>query len=682
MFPLRIALLQINTTPGDLAGNAGRIIAGATRAGKLGADLVVTTELALMGYLPRDLLLSAGFVRQGREMLAQIAAAVAGGPALLVGVATPNDADSGRPLFNSAVLLEDSRVGQAFHKTLLPTYDVFDEDRYFEPATGPQILDWHGRRLGISICEDVWNDRNFWQRRRYQCDPIETLVAAGAQAILNLSASPFWAGKQLLRQDMLSHMAHRHGLPLVAVNQVGGNDDLLFDGRSCAFDGAGRLFARAKGFEEDLVVVDLDAGTGSIAEDDFTTEAEIWNALAMGVRDYACKTRFPQALLGLSGGIDSALTAAIASQALGPENVLGVLMPSLHSSRSSVDDSRELAANLGIRTMTLPIAGIMQTYDAVLSEPFRGLPRDVTEENIQSRIRGNLLMALSNKFGSLLLTTGNKSELAVGYCTLYGDMNGGLAVIADLPKMMVYRVARWRNQRRHDIPDNIFTKAPSAELRPDQTDQDSLPPYELLDQILELHVEQSQSAEEIVARGFAEADVWHVLGLVRKAEFKRKQAAPVLKVTSRAFGTGWRMPIARGTGVESSVAIVRDGSHPVLTAENFARVRQFILGQGERMTYCTRFTSNPFWEFPEFNAYLNPQLQGNDCKNGASEFNTLVIQVTGPRTTFWEVSLDEAGTELRVEQHYSMKDPQVLIQEAAQFFEAALAEIGRQKTYR
>ena len=545
---MKVALLQIDTTPGDLAGNAGRIIEGAANARKLGADLVVTTELALMGYLPRDLLLSAGFVRHSREVLEQIACAMAGGPVLLVGLATPNDADSGRPLFNSAVLLENGQIGPAFHKTLLPTYDVFDEDRYFEAATDAQILDWRGRRLGISICEDVWNDRNFWQRRRYQRDPIETLVAAGAQAILNLSASPFWVGKQLLRQDMLSHMAKRHGLPLVAVNQVGGNDDLLFDGRSCAFDAAGRLFARAKGFAEDLVVVDLDAGEGSIAEDDFTPEAEIWNALVMGVRDYARKTHFRQALLGLSGGIDSALTAAIAAEALAPENVLGVLMPSVYSSQASIDDALALGRNLGIRTLTLPITGIMQTYDSVLDKPFLGLPRDVTEENIQSRIRGNLLMAFSNKFGSLLLSTGNKSELAVGYCTLYGDMNGGLAVIADLPKMMVYRVARWRNQRRSDIPENIFEKPPSAELRPDQTDQDSLPPYELLDQILELHVEQSQSAEEIVARGFAKADVERVLRLVRNAEFKRKQAAPVLKVTSRAFGTGWRMPIARGDG--------------------------------------------------------------------------------------------------------------------------------------
>jgi NAD+ synthase/NAD+ synthase (glutamine-hydrolysing) len=448
-------------------------------------------------------------------------------------------------LFNSAVLLKDGAAGPAFHKTLLPTYDVFDEDRYFEPAAGPQILDLNGRLLGISICEDVWNDRDFWSRRRYHQDPIEVLERAGAEAIVNLSASPFTAGKQRLREDMLGHLARKHALPVVYVNQIGGNDDLIFDGRSAAFDAQGRMFARARGFAEDILLVDLAAAAGSIASDDFELEAEIWNALALGVRDYARKTGFRKALLGLSGGIDSALTAAIAAEALGPENVLGALMPSPYSSVGSVDDSLALARNLGIRTVTLPIAEIMKTYDDALAVPFRGLPPDVTEENVQSRIRGNLLMALSNKFGSLLLTTGNKSEMSVGYCTLYGDMNGGLAVIADLPKMMVYRVARWSNRRRPDIPETVFAKAPSAELRPDQTDQDSLPPYELLDQILELHIEQSQSAEEIVAQGFDEPTVRRVLHMVRAAEFKRKQAAPVLKVTSRAFGTGWRMPIVR-----------------------------------------------------------------------------------------------------------------------------------------
>jgi len=546
---LRVALLQINPTAGDLNGNSSLIIRGARAARSQGADLVVTPELALMGYLPRDLLMNQGFVRRSGEMLAHISTELANAPPLLVGVATLNPSDMGRPLFNSAVLLRDGAVGPAFHKTLLPTYDVFDEDRYFEPAQAPQILELNGWRLGVSICEDVWNDRDFWKRRRYHQDPIEVLARAGAQAIINLSASPFTVGKQLLREQMLGHMAQKYSLPLAVVNQVGGNDDLIFDGRSGAFDAQGRLFARAKGFQEDVVVVDLAAGVPSgpdaIAEDDFEPEAEIWNALVLGVRDYARKTRFSTVLLGLSGGIDSALTAAIAAGAMGPEHVLGVLMPSCYSSPGSVDDSAELARNLGIKTVTLPIAGIMKTYDAVLEEAFRGLPSGVAEENIQSRIRGNLLMALSNKYGSLLLTTGNKSEMAVGYCTLYGDMNGGLAVIADLPKTMVYRVSRWRNRRRPDIPEAIFTKAPSAELRPGQTDQDTLPPYDLLDQILELHVEQCQSAEEIIAQGFDEPTVRRVLRLVRIAEFKRKQAAPVLKVTSRAFGTGWRMPIVR-----------------------------------------------------------------------------------------------------------------------------------------
>ncbi|MBZ5726908.1 MAG: NAD+ synthase [Acidobacteriia bacterium] len=542
---MRIALLQINTTAGDIDGNAALILRGVRAAQGHGADLVVTPELSLMGYLPRDLLMNQGFVRRGCQALARIATELADAPAALIGLATPNPAEIGRPLFNSAALIERGGVGPLFHKTLLPTYDVFDEDRYFEPAPEPGILEWNGWRLGISICEDVWNDRDFWQRRRYHRDPVEALAQAGAQAIVNLSASPFTVGKQPLRERMLGQMALKYGLPLVSVNQVGANDDLIWDGRSAAFDAQGRMFARARGFEEDLVVVDLDARTGTIAADDFAPEAEIWSALVLGVRDYARKTRFAKVLLGLSGGIDSALTAAIARDAVGADNVLGVLMPSPYSSPGSVDDAGELAENLGIRTVTLPIGGIMTTYDAALEEAFRGLPGDVTEENIQSRIRGNLLMALSNKYGSLLLTTGNKSEMAVGYCTLYGDMNGGLAVIADLPKTMVYRVARWRNRRAPDIPEAILTKAPSAELRPGQTDQDSLPAYDLLDQILELHVEQCQSADEIAAQGYDEQTVRRVLRLVRMAEFKRKQAAPVLKVTSRAFGTGWRMPIVR-----------------------------------------------------------------------------------------------------------------------------------------
>ena len=542
---MRIALLQINPTAGDLNGNSALIARGVRATGSQAADLVVTSELALMGYLPRDLLMNRGFVRRAGQALDALAMELKDGPPVLVGIATPNPGAGGRPLFNSAVLLKDGAGGPVFHKTLLPTYDVFDEDRYFEPASGPQILELNGWRLGISICEDVWNDRDFWSRRRYHQDPIEDLAQAGAQAIVNLSASPFTAGKQILREHMLGHLARKYSLPLVYVNQVGGDDDLIFDGRSAAFDAQGRMFARARGFQEDTLTVDLAAGAGVIAEDDFEPEAEIWHALVLGVRDYARKTGFRKALLGLSGGIDSALTAALAADALGRENVLGVMMPSRYSSPGSVDDSVALARNLGIETLTLPIALMVSAYDQALAGAFRGLPPDVTEENIQSRIRGNLLMALSNKFGSLLLTTGNKSEMSVGYCTLYGDMNGGLAVIADLPKLMVYRVSRWRNRRRADIPEAILAKAPSAELRPNQTDQDSLPPYELLDQILELHIEQCQSAEEVIAHGFEEGAVRQVLKLVRAAEFKRKQAAPALKVTSRAFGTGWRMPIAR-----------------------------------------------------------------------------------------------------------------------------------------
>jgi NAD+ synthase/NAD+ synthase (glutamine-hydrolysing) len=542
---LRIAILQLNPTAGDIQGNAALIVDAAKRARQAGADLAVTPELALMGYLPRDLLMSRGFVQRAGDRLAAMARDLQDGPPLLVGVATPNPAEIGRPLFNSAVLLQNGAVGPAFHKTLLPTYDVFDEDRYFEPAAEPGILEIAGCRLGVSICEDVWNDRDFWQRRRYHHDPIEVLARQGAQAIVNLSASPFTVGKQLLREQMLGQMARKYRVPVVLVNQVGANDDLIFDGRSGAFDSSGRLFARARGFSDDLLLVDPCGQDGRISDDDFTPEAEIWNALVLGVRDYARKTGFRKVLLGLSGGVDSALTAAIAADALGPENVLGVMMPSIYSSEGSITDSEALARNLGICTETIPIAEIMRAYEGPLSGVFRGLPRDVTEENIQSRIRGALLMALSNKFGSLLLTTGNKSEMAVGYCTLYGDMNGGLAVIADLPKMMVYRVSRWRNSRRADIPEAILTKAPSAELRPDQTDQDSLPPYDLLDQILELHVEQSQNADEIIAQGFDEPTVRRVLRLVRIAEFKRKQAPPILKVTSRAFGTGWRMPIVR-----------------------------------------------------------------------------------------------------------------------------------------
>jgi NAD+ synthase (glutamine-hydrolysing) len=543
---MKVALLQINPTVGDLRGNA-RLIADAVRlAGARGADLAVTPELALVGYLPRDLLLSAGFIRRSWDQLRELARELDGLPPVLVGLPEPNPSDEGRPLFNSAALARGGTVDHCFRKALLPTYDVFDEDRYFEPFHGAQILTLGGRRLGISICEDVWNDRDFWKRRRYHHDPIEELVGAGADAIVNMSASPFTAGKHRRREEMLGGMALKYRVPLAYVNQFGGNDDLVFDGRSCAFSAAGAPIARGRSFDADVLVCDLDSATPIAPPADLVIESEIWRALVLGTRDYAGKCGFSRAVVGLSGGIDSALTAAIASEALGADQVLGVLMPSPYSSRGSIDDSLQLAANLGIRTLTLPIDAAMAAMDRTLAEAFAGTARDVTEENIQARIRGNLLMALSNKRSALLLTTGNKSELAVGYCTLYGDMSGGLGVIADVPKTMVYRVAAWLNasSARPPIPEPTLTKAPSAELRPNQTDQDSLPPYEILDDILQRHIERHEPADEIVAAGFDPATVYRVLRLVRAAEFKRKQAAPGLKVTDRAFGTGWRMPIA------------------------------------------------------------------------------------------------------------------------------------------
>jgi NAD+ synthase (glutamine-hydrolysing) len=543
---MKIALLQVNPTVGDLSGNRILIMHALREAAAAGADLAVTPELALVGYLPRDLLLSAGFIRQSRAALEALARDAAGMPPVLVGVPEPNRSDEGRPLFNSAALLAGGSVTHHFRKALLPTYDVFDEDRYFEPFHGPQMLEIAGRRVGISICEDIWNDRDYWKRRRYHHDPIEELAHAGAQVVINLSASPFTAGKHRRREEMLSSMAKKHRVPVAYVNQFGGNDDLVFDGRSGIFNADGAPIARGRSFDADVVVCDVDTAKPIAPPADLGVESEVWRALVLGTHDYARKCGFTDAVLGLSGGIDSALTAAIAAEAFGRDHVLGVLMPSPYSSQGSIDDARDLAANLGIDTMTLPIEPLMCAFDGTLRAGLRADLPGVAAENIQARIRGNLLMALSNTRGALLLTTGNKSELSVGYCTLYGDMSGGLAVIADVPKTLVYAVSRWRNDTggRAVIPESSLTKAPSAELRPNQTDQDSLPPYEVLDAILERHIEKHQSADEIVAAGFDRETVARVLRLVQIAEFKRKQAAPGLKVTDRAFGTGWRMPIA------------------------------------------------------------------------------------------------------------------------------------------
>ena len=543
---MKIGVLQINPVVGDLDGNAARIVRAAREARAMGADLCLTPELALTGYPPRDLLLYDAFVDRARRAADQVAADLADVP-LLMGCVVANPGQ-GKPVFNCALWCEGGQVRRVFRKTLLPTYDVFDEARYFEPApTGEpeaNILRFNGRTIAVTICEDAWNDKDYWERRSYARDPLEEAAAHSPDLILNLSASPLFLGKQTLRQDMLAAVARKYRVPLVYANQTGGNDDLVFDGRSCAFAPDGALIARGADFVEQTLVVDTASRIPAQVED-LCREAETWHALVMGTRDYARKTGFATALVGLSGGIDSAVTAAVAAEALGPENLTCVLMPSPYSSKGSIDDSLALAQNLGVKTLTLPIEPVMRAYADTLATPFAGLPEDVTEENIQSRIRGNLLMALSNKFRSLLLTTGNKSELAVGYCTIYGDMSGGYAVIADVDKTSVFNLARWYNQTlAPHIPEPIITKPPSAELRPDQKDQDSLPPYDVLDAILAQHIEHHQSAGQIVAQGFDPQTVARVLALVRGAEFKRRQAAPGIKLTPRSFGTGWRMPLA------------------------------------------------------------------------------------------------------------------------------------------
>lgn len=573
---MKIAIAQLNPTIGDLAGNAQQILDAANTAIAQGARLLLTTELSLCGYPPRDLLMQPSFLERMADTLDTLARDVPAELAVLVGTVLPNpDAvyDGEKPLFNSTALLLGGTVQRYFHKRLLPTYDVFDEDRYFEPGEESSAFELDGVWIGVTICEDLWNDEGFWGKRHYEVNPIAELNRQGVDLVLNLSASPYSLGKQQLRENMLRHSAIRYGQPILYANQVGGNDDLLFDGCSFGLNRAGEVVLRANAFERNLVFAEFDAAVGelmpsprAIAPLPDCADAEIWMALVMGVRDYVRKCGFRKAVLGLSGGIDSALVAAIASAALGPENVLGVLMPSPYSSDHSITDALDLANNLGIQTQTIPIAPMMQGYDHALAELFAGTEFGIAEENLQSRIRGTLLMAISNKFGHLLISTGNKSEVAVGYCTLYGDMNGGLAAIADVPKTRVYSICKWLNQGMTDelgglnrdayssfilhpssfpvIPPHIITKPPSAELKPGQVDQDSLPPYDVLDDILERFVEHHQSPEDIVAAGHDPAVVNQVIRLVTRAEFKRKQAAPGLKITDRAFGTGWRMPIA------------------------------------------------------------------------------------------------------------------------------------------
>ncbi|MGF1568606.1 MAG: NAD+ synthase [Nodosilinea sp.] len=584
---MKFAIAQLNPTVGDLAHNAQQVLNAAHQAANLGAEVLVTTELVLCGYPPRDLLLRPGFIQAMAHTLDQLAAALPPQLTVLVGLATANPAARHRgekPLFNSTAVVQGGRMQQVFHKQLLPTYDVFDEDRYFEPGLGASIVvlpDGQSElRIGITICEDLWNDEEFWGGRRYPQNPIANLADQNVDLVINLSASPFSVDKPQLRAAMLAHSAARFQCPILYANQVGANDDLIFDGSSLAFNRQGELVARLPFCQTGLALVEYDPQKqdlqlATVATLPTSEPEAIWSALVLGVRDYAHKCGFAKAVIGLSGGIDSALVTVIAAAALGPANVLGVLMPSPHSSDHSVSDALALCRNLGICHANLPIGPLMQGYDQALADLFTGTEPGVAEENIQSRIRGNLLMALSNKFGYLLLSTGNKSELAVGYCTLYGDMNGGLAVIADLPKTKVYALCQWLNQQSawHSasngtpspagagralgepfsrlgavtaplIPQNILEKPPSAELKPGQVDQDSLPPYDQLDDILERLVERHQSFVDMVAAGHDPATVDKVVKLVSRAEFKRRQAPPVLKITDRAFGMGWRMPIA------------------------------------------------------------------------------------------------------------------------------------------
>ena len=564
---VKIGFAQINTIVGDFAGNARKIARAAEDLESRGAQIILTPELSLTGYPPQDLLFKSDFVPRNLAALDELHRRV-GKAALLIGCVDVNPSGNGRPFFNTAAVLEKGRPVRKVFKSLLPTYDVFDEARYFEPGPAPVPVEIGGHRIGVTICEDIWTPE-YLPRGLYSCDPVHDLVTAGAAAIVNLSASPFQVGKPALRREMIRRQAGRHRVPFFYCNAIGGNDQLVFDGYSLAATADGVIWVQAPGFQEGTFVLDIgdmnhevefrSEGTGgakpkvtvlnpwpseAMAREDM---ADLRDALVLGLRDYMAKCGFRTAVLGLSGGIDSAVTACLAVQALGAANVKGVAMPSEFSSGHSIEDALQLAANLGMECLEIPIAGSFDAFKEQMSGAFSGKPEDITEENMQARLRGLTLMSLSNKFGHLLLTTGNKSELAVGYCTLYGDMCGGLAVISDLPKTTVYKLAEFLNAdaRRELIPERTITKPPSAELRPDQTDQDTLPPYEILDEILRLYVEENLGAEELIRRGFDEETVHWVLRRVDLNEYKREQAAPGLKVTGRAFGIGRRMPLAQ-----------------------------------------------------------------------------------------------------------------------------------------
>ncbi len=564
---MKIAIAQLNPTVGDINRNARLILEAAEKANKAGATLMVTPEMSLIGYPPRDLLIYPSFIQAAVERLEKLAQELPPQLSVLVGTVTVNPQageSGGKALFNTAALLAEGEIKQFFHKRLLPTYDVFDEDRYFEEAKNSNYFllgnSAEPVTVGVTICEDIWNDEQFWGKKSYAVNPLADLADLNVDFVANLSASPYHVGKQKLREEMLVHSVRRYQKPIVYANQVGGNDDLIFEGSSVVFARTGEVVARANAFKSDLLIAEFSSESKNFIAAETkkklyvpkSEEEEIWLALVLGVRDYLRKCGFSKVVLGLSGGIDSALVAAIAAAAVGKENVLAVLMPSPYSSEGSVNDALELAENLGIQTQIIPIADMMKSYDRSLNYLFAGTKFGIAEENIQSRIRGNLLMAISNKFGHLLLSTGNKSEMAVGYCTLYGDMNGGLAVISDVPKTRVYSICRWLNARGNGdsepqeiIPTNIINKAPSAELKPGQKDGDSLPSYDVLDDVLYRLIEKCESLEEIREAGHDGEIVNKVVKLVMRAEFKRRQAPPGLKISDRAFGTGWRMPIAK-----------------------------------------------------------------------------------------------------------------------------------------
>jgi NAD+ synthase (glutamine-hydrolysing) len=545
---LQIGLLQLNSTVGDFAANRQKLLAGYEKACALGAEFILAPELFLCGYPPRDLLLRDDFIEANLTALAESAAETGAVP-LCLGYVEKNSERPGRALKNTAAVLQNGKIIWRTHKSLLPTYDVFDEDRYFEPAKSVAPFEFNGHKLGITICEDIWNDQDFWPDRLYRRDPVKELIAQGAEIILNISASPWHDGKEHTRLEMLRRVARDEKIPLAQVNLVGANDELIFDGYSVVLNLRGELIAHGMGFEEEIFVADLmpEPGVRNLeSRIDFPErEQQIFSALSLGIRDYVHKCGFKSVIVGLSGGIDSALVAMLAANALGAENVFGVAMPTRYSSAGSLSDAEALAKNLGVHYEVLPIEPAFLAVEKQLENVFAGTKPNETEENVQSRLRGVTLMALSNKFGALVLTTGNKSEMAVGYCTLYGDMDGALAPIADVLKTDVYKIARWVNREREIIPGNSIAKPPSAELRPNQTDQDSLPPYEILDAILELYVVKNLSKPEIIVRGFAAAVVNDVVNKINFSEYKRRQAAPALKISPRAFGMGRRIPIAQ-----------------------------------------------------------------------------------------------------------------------------------------